>query len=400
MALSKCRIINQTEVFLKSQYKFIFSCVALLLIQACSNNNQEVPVEKKGFFSKDTTLKYAKRFGISRQSNYKALFLFGNRDSNDTTATFILYPKSQQKPNLGNDVFYVATPVNNIACMSSVYAAMLTMLNLQEKIVAVDNVDYYNNKFIIDGVASQKIKEIGKGPQISVEQTLVLNPELLLMFGMGNPKKDADEKILNSGIPVAITLDHLEEHPLARAEWIKFIAAFFDMDGEANFLFKGIERNYLRLKEMTDTISYKPTVLTEIKYADAWYVPGGNSFMAHFLKDAGADYIWKNENKAGSIALNFEEVYIKAKEADFWLNLFINVNSKKDLLAYDERYDLFKPFKTANLYNNTKRTNAKGYSDYYENGMSNPDELLRDFIKIFHPHLLPEHQLKYYKKIE
>lgn len=387
-------------MFLKSLYKFIFSCAALLLIQACSNTTQEISTEKKDVFSKDSTLKYAKRFGISRQSNYKALFLFGNRDSNDTTATFILYPKSQQKPNLGNDYFYVATPVNNIACMSSVYAAMLTMLNLQDKIVAVDNVDYYNNKFISDGVASQKIKEIGKGPQISVEQTLVLNPELLLMFGMGNPKKDADEKIVNSGIPVAITLDHLEEHPLARAEWIKFIAAFFDMDGEASFLFKGIERNYLNLKKITDTVNYKPTVLTEIKYADAWHVPGGNSFMAHFLKDAGANYIWKDEKKAGSIALNFEEVYIKAKEADFWLNLFINVNSKKDLLAYDERYNLFKPFKTGNLYNNTKRTNAKGYSDYYENGMSNPDELLKDFIKIFHPHLLPEHQLKYYKKIE
>lgn len=387
-------------MFLKFQFKIVLFFAAAILIQSCSNTTEEISTEKKVVFSKDTTLKYAKRFGISRQTNYKALFLFGNRDSNDTTATFILYPKSQQKPNLGNGVFYVGTPVNNIACMSSIYAAMLTMLNLQDKIAAVDNVDYYNNKFIIDGVASQKIKEIGKGPQISVEQTLVLNPELLLMFGMGNPKKDADEKILNSGIPVAITLDHLEEHPLARAEWIKFIAAFFDMEREANFLFSNTEKQYLHLKEMVDTIKHKPTVLTEIKYADAWHVPGGNSFMAHFLKDAGADYIWKNENKAGSIALNFEEVYIKAKEADFWLNLFINVNSKKDLLAYDERYNLFKPFKTGNLYNNTKRTNAKGYSDYYENGISNPDELLKDFIKIFHPHLLPEHQLKYYKKIE
>jgi len=122
--------------------------------------------------------------------------------------------------------------------------------------------------------------------------------------------------------------------------------------------------------------------------------------MAHYLQDAGADYIWKNENRSGSIALNFEEVYLKAKDADFWLNFFINVNSKKDLLAFDERYNMFKPFKNGNLYNNTKRVNTKGYSDYYENGMSNPDELLRDFIKIFHPHLLPRHQLKYYKKIE
>lgn len=388
-------------MFLKSVYKCLVSCSLFLvagILFSCQNESKEVKKEVSVTLSK-VPLKYAKRFAVFSDGHQTVIHLFGNKENVDTTATFILYKDSIKVEGTEN-IYPVKIPVSNIACMSSVYAAMLTKLGLQDKIIAVDNVDYYNNQFIIDGVASQKIKEIGKGPQVSVEQTLVLKPELLLMFGMGNPKKDVDEKILNSGIPVAITLDHLEEHPLARAEWIKFIAVFFGKEKFADSLFNVTEQNYLDLKKMADTVNYKPTVLTEIKYADAWHVPGGNSFMAHYLKDAGANYIWKNENRSGSIALNFEEVYIKAKEADFWLNLFINVNSKSDLLSYDERYNLFKPFKTGNLYNNTKRSNTKGYSDYYENGMSNPDELLKDFIKIFHPHLLPDHQLKYYKKIE
>lgn len=386
-------------MFLKLPYKLLIISYWLLVL-SCSDDSGKSAIEKPINTGNSISLKYANRFGIEDFIYCKKLYLFGNRETRDTTATFILYPKSGAKPNLGDNVFYVGVPVNNIACMSSVYAAMLTKLKLQDKIIAVDNVDYYNNKFIIDGVASQKIKEIGKGPEISVEQTLILNPELLLMFGMGNPKKDANEKILQARIPVAITLDHLEEHPLARAEWIKFIATFFGMEKIADSLFNESEKNYLQLKAVVDTVKIKPTVLTEIKYADAWHVPGGQSFMAHLLKDAGADYIWKDENKFGSIALNFEEVYIKAKEADFWLNFFINVNSKKELLAFDERYDLFRPYKTGNLYNNTRRSNTKGYSDYYENGMCNPDELLKDFIKIFHPEKLPQYQLKYYKKIE
>jgi iron complex transport system substrate-binding protein len=395
-------------VFLKSAYRSLVSGFGLLVIGtfviSCRDQPKEKVVEEINFI-RDTSIKYSERFAIGnlRRTNmrqtYKAIYLYGDRERKKETAIFVLYPRGEKKPDL-IDAYYISVPVSNIACMSSVYAAMLTKLGLQDKIVAVDNADYYNNQFIINGVASQKIKEIGKGPQISVEQTLVLKPELLLMFGMGNPKKDADEKILNSGIPVAITLDHLEEHPLARAEWIKFIAAFFDKDKEADSLFKSTEQNYLQLKKLADTVKYKPTVLTEIKYADAWHVPGGNSFMAHFLKDAGADYIWKNENRFGSIALNFEEVYMKAKDADYWLNLFINVNSKKDLLAFDERYNLFKAFRNGNLYNNTRKVNSKGYSDYYENGLSNPDELLKDFIKILHPRLLPGHQLKYYKKID
>lgn len=389
-------------VFLRLVFRFRISDFGFLVIGflfSCQSENRESANNVSGTLNK-VPLKYAKRFSIYSGENQKIIYLFGNRESNDTTAAFVLYNDSSVKIESGNNLFPVKVPVKNIACMSSVYAAMLTKLNLQDKIIAVDNGDYYNNPSIIDGIEAQKIKEIGKGPQISVEQTLVLKPELLLMFGMGNPKKDADEKIFNSGIPVAITLDHLEEHPLARAEWIKFIAAFFGKEKLADSLFDITEKNYLQLKAMTDTVKYKPTVLTEIKYADAWHVPGGSSFMAHFLKDAGADYIWKNENRFGSIALNFEEVYIKAKDADFWLNFFININSKKDLLSYDERYNLFKPYKNGNLFNNTKRSNAKGYSDYYEGGLSNPDELLKDFIKIFHPPLLPEHQLKYYKKIE
>jgi len=210
--------------FLKSAYKFLVP--GFLFLVSCQNEMKEEAKNVSALFNK-VPLKYAKRFSVFEGGNQKIIYLFGNRESNDTTAAFVLYSDSSIKIEAGNNLFPVKVPVKNIACMSSVYAAMLTKLNLQDKIVAVDNGEYYNNQFIIDGVASKKIIEIAKGPQISVEQTLVLKPELLLMFGMGNPKKDADEKIINSGIPVAITLDHLEEHPLARAEWIKFIAAFF-----------------------------------------------------------------------------------------------------------------------------------------------------------------------------
>jgi iron complex transport system substrate-binding protein len=390
-------------VFLKSFYKYVL--IGFVFLLSCTEEkkgNLDSPVE----FHADTNIRYSKRFIMGNTirtktgESFRTIYLYGDRESASETAVFILYPKQQVKPDLVKGAYYVPVPVSNIACMSSVYASMLHRLDLQEKIIAVDNVDYYNDKFIIEGVVAQKIKEIGKGPQVSVEQTLVLRPELLLMFGMGNPKKDVSEKILDSGIPVAITLDHLEEHPLARAEWIKFIAVFFGKELLADSLFRITEKSYNELAVLTDTIKKKPSVLTEIKYADAWHVPGGNSFMAHLLKDAGADYLWKDEKRSGSIALSFENVYLKAKEADFWVNLFININSKKDLLAFDERYKMFRAFKNGNLYNNTNMVNDKGYSDYWATGMSNPDELLKDLIKIFHPQLLPEHQLRYYKKIE
>ena len=52
------------------------------------------------------------------------------------------------------------------------------------------------------------------------------------------------------------------------------------------------------------------------------------------------------------------------------------------------------------LYNNNKNQNIKGYSDYWETGITNPDEVLADIIYILYPHLLSNHTLKYYKKVE
>lgn len=393
-------IISQKEVYLKLLSKIIFFVLTTWFFLSCAPaETKTTPEVSNVVLTNNYPIKYAKRFSISERENFKALFLFGNKDANDTTSVFILY-SGVSKPAVNfKNAYYVKVPVNNIASMSSVYGAMLSKLNLIDKIVAIESVDYYNNEKIIAGVKSGKILEIAKGPEMNVEQTLMLHPELILMFGMGDPKQDVSQKIIDSKIPVAISLDHLEEHPLARAEWIKFIAAFFNKEQLADSLFNCTEQNYNLLVSVCDTIRTAPTVLTEIKYADAWYVPGGKSFMAHILKDAKADYLWKDENKAGSIPLSFEQVYSKAKNADYWLNLFININSKKELIAYDTRYNLFKAYKEGNLFNNNKKVNGNGYSDYWETGMANPDELLKDLIKIIHPILLPQHELKYYKKI-
>ncbi|MGZ3885700.1 MAG: ABC transporter substrate-binding protein, partial [Bacteroidia bacterium] len=253
--------------------------------------------------------------------------------------------------------------------------------------------------YVVKGVADGKLKELHKGPEINVEQTLLLKPDLILTFGMGNPKKDMNAKVLNAGIPAAISVDHLEETPLARAEWIKFVALFFGKERMADSLFRITEKNYRALKALADTAKQRPGVLTDMKYGDAWYVPGGDSYMSNMINDAGGNYIWKSEKKTGSIPLNFEAVYRKAKDADIWINLFM-VRSKQELLGYEKRYDLFNAFKTGQLYNNNKVANKNGYSIYWEEGMCSPDEVLKDLISIFHPGLLKGHELKYYKKIE
>ena len=374
--------------------KFFILLALISLIISCSQSTETKQQDNK---LSAVPLAYAKRFIVKKAAEYIVLDLLGNKNNNNVTSTFVLY--KNQKPNYSKDAYYIKTPVKKIACMSSIYTAMLAKLYCEQTIVAIDNVDYYTNSFIQQKVKEKIIIELSKGPMVEIEKTLALNPDLFLTFGMGNPKDDVDKKLVQSNIPIAISIDHLEETPLARAEWIKFFAYFFNKEVLADSLFKETEKKYNNLKLLTKDLKFKPTVLTEIKYGDAWYVPSAKSYIANLIHDAGGNYFWKDDNKTGSTPLSFETVYAKAKDCDVWINLY-NVNTKKELMSFDERYGLFKAFKSNQLYNNNKIQNALGYSNYWETGITNPEDVLADLMHIFNPSLLPNHKFTYYKKIE
>jgi iron complex transport system substrate-binding protein len=374
-------------------YKCILFFFSVLLISACSPTNEKIIDGSLNL----VPLTYAKRFSIKTSAEFTLLELHGNKNDSDVTATFVLY--KDQKPNYSKEAYYIKTPIKRVASMSSIYTTMIAQLNCQDKIIAIDNVDYYNNPFIQEEVKKDKIIELSKGPQIDIEKTVALNPDLFLTFGMGSPKDDVDKKLVQSSIPIAVSIDHLEETPLARAEWIKFFAYFFNKEKMADSLFQITEKKYNDLKTLAQSSLKKPSVLTEIKYGDAWYIPAGKSFIAHLIQDAGGDYFWKEDTKTGSSAQSFETVYAKAKDCDIWINLY-NLNSKKELLSYDKRYDLFKACQNNQLYNNNKIQNTLGYSNYWETGITKPDEVLADLIAIFSPTLLPNHEFTFYKKLE
>ena len=364
------------------------------LLSSCNHNTQP---ESKQQNSKRVNLTYAKRFKIKQEADYTILEILGNKTDTAVTATFVLY--NHTKPNYSKEAFYIKTPVKRVASMSSIYTTMIEQLNELQSIVAIDNVDYYSNPLVQADVNSGKIKELSKGPKLEIEKTIALKPDLMLSFGMGNPKNDIEQKILLANIPVAISLDHLEETPLARYEWIKFVACFYNKLELADSLFKQTELNYNELKKLAQTAKQKPSVITEIKYGDVWYMPGGKSYVANLLKDAGANYLWQDDASTGSNPLSFEAVYNKAKDCDVWVNLY-NINSKKELASYDERYALFKAYRTGQLYNNNKTQNSKGFSNFWESGINQPANILKDLIYIFHPELIPNHTLTFYKKIE
>lgn len=128
-------------------------------------------------------------------------------------------------------------------------------------------------------------------------------------------------------------------------------------------------------------------------------MPAGKNYGANVIASAGGDYLWKENEETGWLNLDFEIVFEKAWDADYWIGVS-NFNSLKELKDSDERYGDFEAFKKGAVYTYMNRVNEKGANDYFESGNVNPDRLLADHIKIMHPELLPDYELYYYLKLE
>lgn len=384
-------------MLLKHLYGLALFC---LLLGSCSHTSSTEPLPT-AHAAANKNIRYAKRFAIQQQTGFTLVHLFGNRlKPRDTTATYVIGTDTSLRERFAGRAIFIPLPCKKIAALSSIYANIIDDLGNLEQLVAIDNLDYVINPQITAKHARGQLKELAKGPQIDLEQTVALRPDIVFTFGMGEPGQDENPKLRQSGIPVAVSVDHLEESPLARAEWIKFYAVFIGKEAPADSLFNLTEKNYHQLCSLAKQAKQRPSVLTEIKYGDTWYVPGGNSYMAQLFHDAGADYLWKDDPNPGSLPLSFEQVYARAGKAEFWLNLSM-IKTKAELLSYEPRYSEFKAFKEGRLYNNNKVANAKGYSTYWETGMVYPDRILSDLIHIFHPDLkLETTGLNYYQHID
>jgi iron complex transport system substrate-binding protein len=54
-------------------------------------------------------------------------------------------------------------------------------------------------------------------------------------------------------------------------------------------------------------------------YGDVWYLPGGKTSAAHFISDANAEYILKDNTDQKAVTMSFEEVFAKSK-VQYWVN--------------------------------------------------------------------------------
>ncbi len=243
-----------------------------------------------------------------------------------------------------------------------------------------------------------KVKDLGIDKGMNLELLATLKPSMVMGYSM-NYDLGQLKKIQELGFPIVVNAEYLEKHPLGRAEWIKFMALFFNKEKAADSVFRFIEEEYTRTNALVKGVAGRPSVMSGIVYGDTWFLPGGQNYAAKLLDDAACHYLWKEDRSNGFLELSFESVYEKAKEADLWIGVG-SFRSLAEIKAAEERYTRFKPFKQGKVYTYNARQGAKGGSEFLELGYLRPDLILKDLVKIAHPELMPGYSLYFYGQLK
>lgn len=337
---------------------------------------------------------YAQGFTVSRLDTHTEIEVLDPWDSTRILQRYLLVDRNQPLPNPLPKGTLVRTPAKQLVCYSSVICGALNELDALDEVIGVCEPEYIDIPFIKEGLASGRVADLGQSTSPNIEKMIEMNANAIIATSFENSNYGAAEKL---GIPIIECSDYMETTPLGRAEWIRFYGFFCGKENLADSIFRETEKRYLALKELASTVTHRPSVVSEKKYGSTWYVPGGNSYMAHFYKDAGASYVFSDLLVTGTVPYSFEMVFDRAAHADFWL---IKYNTSYEM-SYNDLQREYPPY--ANFEAFTKRNiyacNTGGVP-YYEELPVHPDYLLEEFVWLFHPELLPGYKPRYFRKMK
>ena len=373
--------------------KILLIIIGIFVLVSCNNKSSNNKTVKQPLTQK--LLNYATGFAVNNFEDYKEVIVFSPWKKGEIYARYYLVKDIKTKtPNDGEKI---KIPLKTLASTSVTHLEFLSLLDEIQTITGVCSPALIYNSELQKNIQAGKITDLGDAFSLNVEKTLVLKPEALMTSGF-NQADAAAQRIGQAGIPVIFNNEWMETSLLGRAEWIKFVAVFYNKEQLADSIFTDIEKRYNELKYRALNVSKKPKIMAGNNFRGTWYMPAGQSFMGQLFRDAGGDYFYANDTTTGSLPLNVETVLKNFAETDVWLN--VNFSTIDELIKTDSKHALFHPVKTGQVYNFNKRLLPSTANDFWESAVARPDLLLGDVIAILHPELLPDYEFVYAEKLK
>jgi len=344
---------------------------------------------------------HASRFKITDCGSFKKLVVLNPwQESTQTSFTYYLVNNNIIAPDTLPSNQIIRVPVRRIVCMSTTHLAMINELGMSDAIVGISGKNLVYNPALREKIRNDIVQDVGYESNLNKELIVSLRPDLLMAYGIDPSSAGYLAKLKEMGINIMYNADYLEETPLARAEWIKVFGALFNKEKQADSIYNSLADNYMRICDSVNTsVMPKPKVLSGGPWEDVWYIAPMNSYAIRLIADGGGDYIFKDIFAGNSKPYPVESVFVKALDADIWLNPGA-AKSLDELFNFDYRLEKLPVTTSGSVFNCNNRLSPDGGNDYFESAVIHPDILLRDVASILHPEIFPDHHLKYYRKLQ
>lgn len=377
---------------------YLFISLALLFTACTGSPGHQAGAGNASLTGQFT--RYASGFRVSEQGSYTLLEVTDPwQQSKDVIFSYVLAGSRGEVPDSLQEIPLIKVPVQRVVALSTTHVAMIEQLGSGGSVVGISGADYIYSPAIRKGIETGNIQDVGYGQGLDYESIVRLNPDVLFLYGVEGNVMTILEKLTDLGIPAVFCGEYLEAHPLGKAEWIRYFSLFYDRKEEAARFFGQIDSAYNALSGLVPAEKSRPRVLNGLPWKDTWYMAGGKSYAAQLIEDAGGAYLWNDNPSTQAVPLDLEAVYLKAVNADIWINPGA-ANSLSEILRLDERLGDLEVWQKGHVYNNNARTSSSGGNDYWESGTVRPDMILADLISVFHPDILADHSFRYYRKLK
>lgn len=333
---------------------------------------------------------YAHCFQVWRHGADRLVMVFGHGGDRDTVGVYwFANDASEAVPPVGSTRFNHV--LSAVALGSTTHVPYIAALGRLEAITACAHMDQVRDTGFMERVRSGAVKEIATGDGLDREALLALEPEALFGYPFGQGEAHALEGL---GIPAIDVSEYLEEHPLGRAEWLRFFGVLFGEEDEADSLFAGIRERYEALR-VDSAMTDRPTVLFGSVWEGQWWVPPGNSYMARLIGDAGGRYVFADRKGDGNIAMDMETMVTTAGRADWWgmIAALDHEASVADFTGGDPRLSTFRAVQDSHLFlgNSMKE-------DLFGQALLEPDQVLGCLREMIALHVVVDHPMGYVPK--
>ncbi len=373
--------------------KYSVLILVALIMSACTRGRVMTELSQNGNSASEITHAHGFSLSETADGNVTLVDITDPQGKNPQVFRFALVPRGLDVA-VPDGYVKIPVPVSRVICMTSLQLSNFILLDQLDRVAGITSTRHLFNPEMKQRLADGRVHKIGIEGNFDNEVILAVDPELILISPF---KRGGYDALRDIGVPLMPHLGYKELDPLGQAEWIKLIGLLTGNTQRADSAFAAIEMRYDSLKTLAASARTRPKVFCGEFKSGNWYAQGGQSFLATLFADAGVDYFLNDNNESGGVTLDFETLYSLAHDADYWrlVNSHKGDYSYEVLKAEDSRYADFKAFSDSGvIYCNMTQV------PFYEAMPVEPDQVLADFIHVFHPELLPDHKPRFYSLLD